>query len=206
MQKTASIESGDGEPPINFREDTSHRSARFRSILSEFSNVRVTSADVTQPEFFRDLNFDQVVDAITAGREEYDLKPFLYVRLTNLSAIAYRHEVMRDLEQDVLFEGIKMFSDRMRRMRARLLASEKSYYKYQKEALFLEATEIYCEAVEGLIRTLREHSPTSQGLLTFKDFLARYTVSVSFTALANEAKKRRSELSAKRQLHSGVGS
>jgi DNA mismatch repair protein MutS len=198
MQTTISSENVKGESyPVSdaYPADASQITSRFRSILSEFPVAETTGESVQQPEVFRDLNLYQVVDAITAGREEYNLKPFFYARLSNLPAIAYRHEVMRDLERDVLFQGIKSFSARMHAMRVRLAASEKSYYKYQKESLFLEAAEIYRDGVEALLRNLREHGPASQGLRAFQSYLAEYAASDAFKALAGETKTRRSELS-----------
>ena len=67
------------------------------------------------PLFIVDLNLDQIVDAIVAGRTEYNLKPFYYTSLRDIDAIAYRHEVMHDLENVVLFKSVKSFTTKMQR-------------------------------------------------------------------------------------------
>ena len=149
-----------------------------------------------EPVFFRDLNLDQIVDAITLGREEYDLKPFFYTRLTDLDGIAYRHEIMRDLEREGLFQSIKSFSHQMFMMRHHLTTEDNLYYKYQKEGCFLDAVEVYCEAVENLLRDLNQGGPKSRGLLAFREYLAQYSESGNFKTLKQEANKLKSDLSA----------
>jgi DNA mismatch repair protein MutS len=168
----------------------------FHSILFEGSDQRTREEPVEEPDFFRDLNLDQIVNAITASREEYNLKPFFYTRLTDLSEIAYRHEVMRDLEQDVLFERIKSFSSRIRSVREHLATTAKLSYKYEKEGWFLEAVGIYCSAVEKLLRDLHECNPKSRGLLGFRTYLGQYVGSRDFRKLFDEARKLKSDLSA----------
>jgi DNA mismatch repair protein MutS len=168
----------------------------FHSILFERSDDGNGGETLEAPAFFRDLNLDQIVDAITAGRQEYDLKPFFYTGLTDLAAIAYRHEIMRDLENEVLFQSIKSFSRQMRTMREHLTAAEKLYYKYQKERWLLDAVNIYGEAIENLLNDLHQVHPTSRGLLAFRDYLAQYAESGHFKTLVQEAKKLKSELAA----------
>jgi DNA mismatch repair ATPase MutS len=168
----------------------------FHSILFEGSDDGNRGETIETPVFFRDLNLDQIVDEITASREEYNLKPFFCTRLTNLDGIAYRHEVMRDLENEVLFQSIKSFSTQMHSVRAYLTTADKLYYKYQQEAWFLEAAEIYCEAVENLLQDLQRGDPTSRGLLAFRTYLAGYAASDRFQSLAGEATRLKSELSA----------
>ena len=77
------------------------------------------------PVFFVDLNLDQIIDAITAGKQEYNLKPFFYTSLTDIDAIKYRHEIIRDLENEILFEHIKVFAQKMRAMREHLVQANK---------------------------------------------------------------------------------
>jgi DNA mismatch repair protein MutS len=168
----------------------------FRSILFEGSHDGNRSETTSAPEFFQDLNLDQIVDAITAGRDEYNLKPFFYMPLTDLSEIAYRHEVMSDLEDDVLFERIKSFSNQVRRAREHLAIAAKVSYKYEKEGWFLEAVGICCSAVEKLLRDLHECDPKSRGLVGFRTYLGQYVASRDFRRLFDEAKKLKSELSA----------
>ena len=95
------------------------------------------------------MNLDRIIDAVTADWKDYDLNPFYYAQLTDLGAIAYRQEVMQDLEDQALMQGITAFSGQMRGMRVRLNQAndaKKSGYKYAMERLFLGAVDIYCEA------------------------------------------------------------
>ena len=121
----------------------------FHSILFERTEDSINRLTLETPEFFVDLNLDQIIDAITAGKQEYNLKPFFYTSLNDIDAIKYRHEIMRDLENKNLFENIKSFAHKMRAMREHLAQADKLYYKYQKERYFLDAVDIYCDAVNA---------------------------------------------------------
>ncbi|MGP8022046.1 MAG: MutS-related protein [Limisphaerales bacterium] len=137
-----------------------------------------------------------MVDAITAGCEEYNLKPFFYTRPNDLAAIIYRQEVMRDLETAPLFEGIKSFSNQTHTMRNHLAAAKNWHYKFSKGRWFLDAAEIYCAAVVELRRILEHASPTSRGLHAFREYLAQYVESDRFKTLCREAENVKSGLSA----------
>ena len=168
----------------------------FHSILFEKSDVASRGEAPGLPDFFHDLNLDQIVDAITAGRDEYDLKPFFYSHLTTPEEIAYRHEIMGDLESEFLFQSIKLFSSRMRSMREHRTAAKSLHYKYQKDRWFLESIEIYCGAIESLWHDLDERDPHSRGLQGFREYLARYAEAAEFKTLMEGAKRIKSELSA----------
>lgn len=166
----------------------------FHSILGSTKNGAKKETPEA-PDFFVDLNLDQIIDAITAGRQEYHLKPFFYTPLTSTDAIRYRHEIMQELEDITLFERIKAFAQQMRNMREHLSQAEKLYYKYQKERWFLDAVEIYCNAVQTLVQDLSLMDLKSRGFLAFREYLTGYAASDRFTTLLAETKKLIADLS-----------
>ncbi|MGB7549190.1 MAG: hypothetical protein WBM14_15735, partial [Terracidiphilus sp.] len=170
------------------------RSVPFHSILFDGSENASKYADQAAPEYFGDLNLDQVVESITAGRDEYDLKPFFYQPLRAIEAIHDRQAVFRDLEIPALFERVQAFAEEMRKMRTCLAQSAKFYYRFQKNALFLSAVEIYCSAVERLTEGLASANPASRGLQSLRDYLVAYTASDEFRLLAAETRRLREDL------------
>lgn len=170
-------------------------SAGFHSILFAEGQNHSGASSQGASDYFADLNLDQVVDSIVAGREEYDLKLFFCLPLTTIDEIHYRQDVFHDLEVPSLFECIRSFGVAMREMRTRIALSEKYYYRYQKHALFLSAVEIYCSAVSCLARDFSSIRLESRGFQTLRDYLVGYTESKEFRALAGETAQLRSDLS-----------
>jgi DNA mismatch repair protein MutS len=169
---------------------------RFHSILFDNPADRIEAERRDTPGFFADLNLDQIVDAVTASKSEYNLKPFFYASLTNIEAIAYRHEVMRDLEVGTVLAPITDFAQRMRSMREHLVQADKLRYQYQKESWFLDAVEIYCDAVNRLADDLALAEVGSRGFLAFRAYLANYAASNRFSSLLSETRKLKDDLSA----------
>jgi len=163
----------------------------FYSILFERAEDSIKNEE---PAFFVDLNLDQIIDSITAGKQEYNLEPFFYTPLNDIDTIEYRHEIMRDLENDMLFEHIKSFGQKMRAMREYLAQADKLHYKYQKERWFLDAVDIYCEAVSRLVEDLSLVDLKSRGFLSFRKYMANYAKSDGFTVLLAETKKLEDDL------------
>jgi hypothetical protein len=167
----------------------------FHSILLEKTEDVIEREALEAPASFFDLNLDQIIDGITAGRQDYNLKPFFYTSLNNIETIRYRHEIFRDLENSDLFKNIKSFAQKMSEVRRHFASVDSLYYKYHKERWFLDGVEIYCGAVDCLAHDLGSADLKSRGLLAFREYLTNYSKSVSFTSLFAETKKLVAELS-----------
>jgi len=168
----------------------------FHSILFPGAKDPAMRELCEAPAFFRDLNLDQIVDAVTAGWKDYDLVPFFLARLDDLDAIAYRQEIMRDLEEKTLMHVVQSFSEQMRVMRQHLGQANVRYYKYEKQRWFLDATESYCFAVERLSLELCRLNLTSRGMRSFREYLVEYAGSPSYGQLAGAVRQLKSDLSA----------
>jgi len=165
------------------------------SILSKTIDPTTRLETREAPDFFDDLNLDQIVAAVTAGKEEYDLKPFFHTALHDVDTVAYRQEVVRDLENGETFHHVKSFENGMRSVRAHISQADKLYYRYQKEAWFLDAVQTYCDSVLALSQGLAAAEIASRGLSAFRDHLKEYSGSALFQTLLNDTKRLRADLS-----------
>jgi DNA mismatch repair protein MutS len=183
-------------------------SMTFYSILFPGAEDPQSREVAEAPEFFRDLNLHQVVDAITAGKDIYNLKPLFYTYSPDIDLIAYRHEVLRDLEDELLLGNLKSFSQEMSKMRQLFADSSKLSDDRQKQRWFLEGAAIYCCAIAKLARDLSSAQIKARALSTFRDYLIGYVASASFRALASDTEKRQADLASIRYatLISGAGS
>ncbi len=69
----------------------------FQSILFNQIDDRADQERSISRIFFVDLNLDQVIDAITGRKQDYNLKPFFYAPYARVESVKYRQEVFRDL-------------------------------------------------------------------------------------------------------------
>ena len=167
----------------------------FHSILFERTEDGTKKETPEEPVFFGDLNLDQIIDAITAGRQGYNLKPFFYTPLNDTDAIKYRQEIAQDLENEILLGNIRSFALKMGTMRRYLALVDELYNKYHKEGWFLEAVGLYCEAVTCLVHDLNLADLQSRGFLAFREYMTNYANSGGFTSLLAETKRLKADLS-----------
>ncbi len=168
--------------------------SRFYSILFAGPADRAEEDQVAAPAFFPDLNCDQIVAGIAAGRDEYNLTAFFHTCLRRVEAIRYRHQVMQDLERAPLYERMISFAARMKEVREHLRQVRKMYYKEQKEAWFRDAVEIYCVAINEFVADLRASDLRSRGFLGFREYLANYARSARFCSLVDQVGKLKTDL------------
>jgi DNA mismatch repair protein MutS len=168
----------------------------FGSILYETDPPPRLPGNVPAPDFFVDLNLDQVVATIAAHRDEYNLQPFFHAPPPNPETVHYRHEVMQDLEQDVVLEFVKAFSAKMRSMREQIARLNKLHYRLQKEAVFLDASAFYCDAVVQLVKDLKAADLKSRGLDGLRRHVENYVQSRSFLSLESAVKDIKRDLAA----------
>lgn len=151
----------------------------FLSILDD-AGLIPTDDSLARTECFRDLNLDQIVEAIVEGKEEYDLASFFCRPLRTVQAVEYRQEIMRDLEDDATFGYIAEFAESMRAVRAQLIRVEKVQSAHQRNRLFLDTLRAYGGAVSTLAERLASANVTSCGFRAFGEWVRDYAESELF--------------------------
>ena len=147
------------------------------------------------PGCFPDLLLDQVVESITAGREESQLVPLFYEHLTDIDEIEFRHEVWHDLESAELTDNFRAFTLKMRDVRLRLASSKKTHFVQQARGFHLDAIVQYCNVIQDLVVALTSINLSSRGLNGFKMFITSYVDQSEFKGLVADSQRLKQELS-----------
>jgi len=163
--------------------------------------------DFGEPDHFGgDLNLDQVVAPMVTQREPYDLGHFFHAPLHEVDAVRYRQAACRDLEDDRVRKAVDGFAEGMVVMRGRRSHAMQLRHRNHRFRWFREATRVYCETVAALRDGLAEADLASEALLALRGYLADYTASPDFRALADDGEALDEELAAVRytvQINSG---
>lgn len=146
------------------------------------------------PECFRDLQLDQVVDAVVAGREEYTLRPYFYLPLKTVPEITYRQDVLRELETGPTGQLVRTFAASMRTVRKQLQFAEECFHKAEKHRWFLDAIALYCDVVRSFVAGLPCLSLQSAGMRDIAGIITAYVESNDFKSLQAEVQELQSIL------------
>jgi DNA mismatch repair protein MutS len=157
--------------------------AGFTSVLFTEPGAATGIDELTPGECFGDLHLDQVIAAITRGTADEHLDRFFYLRLHDVSAVMYRHEIFRDLESDEIRAPIETLIAGMRTMRERLRRARQLWHRLQQQGWFVHAVEAFCDTITTLREDLSQVDPSSRGLREFADYVGNYVDGERFQSL-----------------------
>lgn len=159
----------------------------YRSILFPGDELHSGIFSYENSEVAHDLNLDQIVENITNGYEEYELKPLFYKPLATVDDISFRQEVMDDIHNEANAAHIRLFAARMKVIREILSLRDRIHHDLQKRIRLLEAACHYCSALSRLSGDLCRSDLHSRGLIAFRGYLANYIESAFFRSLTTQA-------------------
>ena len=174
------------------------RGADFISILFPAGDATLDAVQASQPDCFRDLHLDDIVSAVTAGKDEYDLKPFFNVTPTSEEEVKWRQEIVADVEQSEIAVLLNRFATLLRQMRAAQEKAESRHYSLEKLRWSFDAILAYGEAVEALAHELAKANPGSRGFKAFRAYLEERRCAPDFVRLLTDARELAGELASVR--------
>lgn len=163
----------------------------FQSIL--YSNGKPALRQEA-PACFHDLHIDTILNKLLEGLEEYELPGIFNTPLDNLADIAYRQDILRDIEIPVLLISLKLFTETMKAIRVRLAEAEKFTYPWQQRAIFLEQMSRYCLAVKTVATDLFRTELKADGLIQLREYLISHVGSSAFMAFSKETEQLATDL------------
>lgn len=146
------------------------------------------------PGYFADLQLDQLVEAVVAGRERHNLQPAFSVRLQDPAAVEQRQAVFDDLQDDRLRTALRGFCDGLARYERQIEAVTRVRHPQQSQRWRLSAITSYVDVVDAVTTALDGAAVSSAGLREWRAWLRRYGADPGFGEMAAGAKALVAEL------------
>ncbi|WP_158883910.1 MutS-related protein [Amycolatopsis anabasis] len=170
----------------------------IRSILFGSPGPPAGLESTAEPEHFRDLNLDQIEQAIVRANADCPLAPYFRHPLRDAGLVAFRQQVFRDLEDTGVRAVVERFTGSMRAMRRRLEILGRMTHPPQRQRWFLDIVLAHTETVTAFAEGLGEAALSSPGLCAVRDDLGEHTRSAEFRSLCERARRLRDRLDAVR--------
>ena len=142
------------------------------------------------PDFFVDLNLDQIVDRIQKYSPDYSVKEY-FNTFPVKEDIVYRQEIYQDIKKPFLYERLLQFSMDMRRSADKELSPTFSGEPLQGACWQLESVYFYCKGIWELKQELetgfKEQKITARGLKELQKFLEELSKESEFARMQKDA-------------------
>ena len=146
------------------------------------------------PAYFPDLQLDQLVGAVVAGREKHRLEPAFATRLSDPAAIERRQAVFADLAGAPLRTALRAFGDGLARYERQIEEAARVRHPRQAQRWRLNAVASYAAVIDAVATAGDDAAPSSAGLREWLQWLRRYTADPGFAEMAAGARALVAEL------------
>ena len=123
------------------------------------------------PEFFIDLNLNQIVRELQGNVDDYDIRKMYYRLPKNWETVQYRQEIYREIKGKRLEKAMDLFSQKMRETRKYKELHEKAENKHQYQMYWYNSVCEFTDGVDLLRETLTGIKPEARGLSGLLDFV-----------------------------------
>ena len=165
----------------------------FESIICP-AGQKLTDPPTIPPDYFRDLNLDQMFENLSSGHNKSYLEKLFSAPQKDKAVILYRQNIMQDFENSALREIMRIFSisigdisAAVTELSAALISGKPHESNYLKKGFLLNQYQKYINLVYGLIEDLESESFDSNGLDLFLKYLIDYSRSDFFTSLCRDS-------------------
>ncbi len=129
-------------------------------------------AEKGMPDFYVDLNLNQIVKDLQDKGKEYDIRSLYYRFPEDYQTVCYRQEVYREIREKKLEETFHRFSKHMRDTRRYMELSEKSEDRQQYQMYYFNSLSEFTDGVELLREVLGKEQVVSTGLRELHTYMS----------------------------------